>query len=141
MLLLGDRGDPRRPWEHGWTVLTILTGAYFYAQLLGAITTAMGSIQASEAEYRGRMDMVCQYLKYRKVPTELRREVARFMAVRYPGQRSFNEQDILEQCASHLTPRTRQLTPCLEGGTSRLERGTSRLERAASYKDKESTER
>lgn len=58
MIFLGDRSDAGRIWEYWWIFFSLIIGAYFYAQLLGSITTAIGQSEASEMEYRSKMEYV-----------------------------------------------------------------------------------
>jgi hypothetical protein len=150
MIFLGDRSDASRVWEYWWVFLSLLIGAYFYGQLLGTITTAIGQSEASEAEYRTKLEyarmpasnqpyeegtvvcsnpltldsaftffidvlpsrprvrslcarsMVAQYLAYRRAPRVLRDEIMRYFGFKYPGQRLFNEEEILDSLSFPL---------------------------------------
>ena len=46
--------------------------------------------------------MVAQYLEYRRAPHALRDEVMRYFAFKYPGQRVFNEEEILDSLSFSL---------------------------------------
>ena len=68
MIFLGDRSDASLIWEYWWIFFSLIIGAYFYAQLLGSITTAIGQSEASEAEYRSKMEYVLPMIDPKRLP-------------------------------------------------------------------------
>lgn len=46
--------------------------------------------------------MIAQYLEYRRAPRMLKDEVMRYFAFKYPGQRLFNEEEILDSLSFSL---------------------------------------
>ena len=67
------------------------------------------------------MDMVSQYLEYRRTPKELRQQVLRYFALKYPGQRVFDEDEILGSLSATLKAHI----DVHNGARSQIELGTA----------------
>ncbi len=66
---------PRHNLEYGFAMAVMLLGASLWAYIIGNIAALVSSIDSARAVFRNRVDSVNQYLKNRKVPQELTRQV------------------------------------------------------------------
>ncbi len=88
--------EPLRDVEMWGCFVSILAGSFIYGLFVAALTTAVSESDYSAKEYRSRLNMVNEYMRYAELPRDLRKRLRSFYELVYPSKRAFNETDILE---------------------------------------------
>ena len=118
MICIGyGRFPPQNTVEIWMTIISMLVGASFYAMFIGHISTLVHSVDSSSRQYNERVrqlmymlymlirnilwfffkvKQVEEYMRYRRLPYDLRQQVHEYYFHKYNGQ-LFNEEGILNE--------------------------------------------
>jgi len=77
-MMVGEPFTPHTPAETAFSMVILLAGFLASAYVIGTCTTALSELSASTNFERQKRDYVDQYLRYRKIPTALRKHIAQF---------------------------------------------------------------
>ena len=94
--------EPRRESEMWGTLVSILCGSVIYALFLASLTTAVAESDQSAKEYRKKLNMMNEYMKYAQVPKKLRDHMRSYYELFFPAKRSFDERAILAELSKPL---------------------------------------
>ena len=83
-------------------LISMLSGATLYAVFVATVTAFFADADPSAREYRSKVDMVNQYMKYAQLPRWLRTKMRTYYQLRFPGHRAFDEERILSELSSPL---------------------------------------
>ena len=102
MLCIGfGRWPPQNVTEVWLTIISMMVGATFYALFIGNMSTLLLSIDSSGRLYNERLNQVEEYMRYRKIPQDLRTRVQEFYELRF-RKKFFNEEAILQELSQGL---------------------------------------
>ena len=115
MLMLGFEGPPitnvtcetRTSWctiEHWTTLICLWVGAIFYALLVSNMTSIITSMSMAHRRFQEKVDAVTEYMRARKLPSDLREKVREYYTLKYAEGKMFDEATIFRE----LTPSLRQ---------------------------------
>eukprot|EP00730_Choanoeca_flexa_P018419 TRINITY_DN8953_c0_g1_i2.p1 TRINITY_DN8953_c0_g1~~TRINITY_DN8953_c0_g1_i2.p1 ORF type:complete len:543 (+),score=123.99 TRINITY_DN8953_c0_g1_i2:46-1629(+) len=103
MLCIGyGRYPPRNITEVWLTIFSMVIGATFYAIFIGQMSSMMLSIDAASRAYSEKLSEVTEYMRARKLPAQLRRQVVDYYEYRWAQHKYFNEHDILDELSPGL---------------------------------------
>jgi len=94
--------EPKREVEMWGTLISILCGAVIYAVFLASLTTVLAESDHSAKEYRKKLNMMNEYMKYAQVPKKLRNHLHSYYELFFPSKRSFDEGDIMAELSRPL---------------------------------------
>jgi len=94
--------EPKLETEMWGTLISILCGAVIYAVFLASLTTALAESDHSAKEYRKKLNMMNEYMKYAQVPKRLRNHLRSYYELYFPAKRSFDEGGILSELSKPL---------------------------------------
>jgi len=97
--------EPRRSVEMWGTLISILFGSVIYALFLASLTTALAESDQSAKEYRKKLNMMNEYMKYAQVPKKMRNQMREYYELYFPARRSFDEDSILSELSKPLRSR------------------------------------
>ena len=94
--------EPERVSEMWGALFSLLCGAVIYGYFLASLTTAIAESDQSAKEYRKKLNMMNEYMKYARVPKKLRDHMRSYYELFFPAKRAFDEHAILDELSRPL---------------------------------------
>jgi hypothetical protein len=86
---------PHRNVEYVFTMIVMLLGASMYAFIIGNIASLVSNLDSAKAAFWNRVETVNQYLRTRRVPTEVNEHVSNYYDYIWARYRGMNEGTLL----------------------------------------------
>ncbi|UYV81774.1 CNGA2 [Cordylochernes scorpioides] len=91
---IGEVPIPERDVEYLFVVIDFLVGVLIFATIVGNVGSMITNMNAARSEFQSRMDMVKQYLEFRKVSEELEHRVIKWFEYLWTNKQSLDEQTV-----------------------------------------------
>ena len=72
-------------------MFSIIMGALIYTTFVAALTAFMSEAGASGRAYRGKLDVLKEFMKRNKLPKSLRWKLRKYFELLYPGGKAFDQ--------------------------------------------------
>lgn len=93
---------PNRNIEYLFAIFVILLGASIWAFFIGNIASLLSKLDAAKSAFWGQVDSVTQYLRSRRVPTEINEQVQSYYEYIWSRYRGANEHSLLTNLPAPL---------------------------------------
>ncbi|KAJ3210099.1 Potassium/sodium hyperpolarization-activated cyclic nucleotide-gated channel 2 [Dinochytrium kinnereticum] len=98
MLSSGFGSTPPSSSRDRWfTIFNMILGAVFLALLVASVTTMLSSLDSSGRMFREKLDEVQQYMLYKKLDEDLRKQIISYFEFKYSKAKLFDEAKILSE--------------------------------------------
>ena len=88
--------------EAAFTVLVSAVGVFTFAFVVGSATSSLAASDAMALHQRNRVETIQHYMRYRRVPMKLQRQVNEYFAYLYTCMRGLGESDVMASLPSSL---------------------------------------
>lgn len=93
---------PHLNYEYVFTIIIMITGASFYALIIGNIASLISTLDVQKATYWSKIDSVKLYMRYRGVPAEISERVRNYYEYRWIHHRGLEEDKIFNDLPDPL---------------------------------------
>ena len=86
------------PTGNSQTVFVIvieLLGAAMYGLIIGNIANLIANIDVAKSQYKEKMEKINTFLKYRNIPSDMRKKINNYYAYLWESRRGYNESEVL----------------------------------------------
>ena len=98
----GVAGHPMRVEEFALKVVVYLLGAAVTANLFASLAATLSERDPSEVEFAAMLSTLKQYMRHAKMPRGLRANLLFYFETQFPGQKAFDEKQILSRLTRPL---------------------------------------
>ena len=91
------RGHP-----HIWQVVVCTLGSFIWAFVVGGATSSLASMDGMALQQRQQVDTVNHFMRFRRVPHKLRKQVNSYLDYMWSCMRGINESDIMTSMPTSL---------------------------------------
>jgi len=93
---------PHLNYEYVISIITMASGAFMYAFIIGNIASIISNLDSQKASFRSKVDTMSMYLKKRGIPTELNDRIRNYYDYIWTHHRGFDEYYFLRELPHSL---------------------------------------
>ncbi|XP_035266793.1 cyclic nucleotide-gated cation channel-like [Anguilla anguilla] len=99
---IGEMPAPVRDEEYLFVVFDFLVGVLIFATIVGNVGAMISNMNATRAEFQGRIDAIKHYMQFRKVSKELEARVIKWFDYLWTNKKAIDEQEVLKNLPNKL---------------------------------------
>ncbi|KAM8879766.1 cyclic nucleotide gated channel subunit alpha 1a isoform 3-T5 [Spinachia spinachia] len=99
---IGETPPPALDSEFIFHVIDFLVGVLIFATIVGNIATMISNMNAAQAQFQSKIDNIKQYMRVRKVDTELELRVIKWFDYLWNNGKAQNEREVLRYLPDKL---------------------------------------
>ncbi|XP_027011973.2 cyclic nucleotide-gated channel cone photoreceptor subunit alpha [Tachysurus fulvidraco] len=99
---IGQTPQPARDIEYLFVVADFLTGVLIFATIVGNVGAMISNMNASRAQFQAKIDLIKQYLQFRKVNKDLEVRVVKWFDYLWRTDKTGNEKEVLKYLPDKL---------------------------------------
>ncbi|XP_060717102.1 cyclic nucleotide-gated cation channel alpha-3 [Tachysurus vachellii] len=99
---IGETPKPARDIEYLFVVADFLIGVLIFATIVGNVGAMISNMNASRAQFQAKIDLIKQYLQFRKVNKDLEVRVVKWFDYLWRTDKTGNEKEVLKYLPDKL---------------------------------------
>ena len=86
-----------------YTIFVCVVGVFMMAFIVGGATSSLATMDAAAQKLRTQLDTINHYMRYRRVPTRLRKQVNAYFQYLWTCMRGLDDTDVMESMSVSIS--------------------------------------